>query len=275
MSSNRLFVANKPSGVTSNRFLASIKRKYGVKKAGYSGTLDPFAKGALIVAFGQYTKLFRFLKKTPKRYRATLWLGASSPTLDIEKVEKVSQIMPFAPDSLDIIEKDMLGEHRYLPPKYSAKKIGGKRAYDLARAGEEFEMNALTSRVYDFKILHYCHPFLSFDITISEGGYVRSMGEIIAKRFGFDGALSALCRISEGDFVYDGEKKIQAFDFIDAQENSYLGDINDIKLGKKLKASDFSCSRDGRYKLKVEDTLSIIQIDGQEVEYLLNKVTLC
>ena len=86
---NRLFVAYKPSFVSSNRFLSSVKKRYKVKKAGFSGTLDPFAKGVLIVAFGQYTKLFRYLKKSPKRYRATLWIGAKSPTLDIEKVTRI------------------------------------------------------------------------------------------------------------------------------------------------------------------------------------------
>ena len=99
---NRLFVAYKPSNISSNFFLSRIKRTYGVKGAGFSGTLDPFAKGVLIIAFGQFTKLFRFLKKAPKRYRATLWLGAYSPTLDIEKVERVTQMMPFAPISVEI-----------------------------------------------------------------------------------------------------------------------------------------------------------------------------
>ncbi|HHD83732.1 MAG TPA: tRNA pseudouridine(55) synthase TruB, partial [Campylobacteraceae bacterium] len=77
--SDRLFVAYKPAGIGSNRFLSQIKRRYGIKKAGFSGTLDPFAQGVLIIAFGKYTKLFRFLKKAPKTYRATLWLGAGSP----------------------------------------------------------------------------------------------------------------------------------------------------------------------------------------------------
>jgi len=138
---NRLFVANKPKGISSNFFLKKIKRRYGVKKAGFSGTLDPFASGVLIIAFGQFTKLFRFLNKAPKRYIATLWIGASSPTLDIEKIENVKGIAPFSMDSINIIAKSFLGEIKYLPPRYSAKRINGKRAYDLARDGEEFELN--------------------------------------------------------------------------------------------------------------------------------------
>ena len=117
MSKNLLFVARKPSFIGSNRFLSQIKRKYGVKKAGFSGTLDPFACGTLIIAFGQYTKLFRFLKKSPKRYRATLWLGASSPTLDIEKIEKIEDVPSFDRDQILDVVSSFCGKVTYHPPK--------------------------------------------------------------------------------------------------------------------------------------------------------------
>ena len=83
---NRLFVVNKPINQGSNYYLRSIKRKYKIKKAGFSGTLDPFACGCLIVAFGKYTQLFQFLAKTPKTYRTTIWMGASSDSDDNEIV---------------------------------------------------------------------------------------------------------------------------------------------------------------------------------------------
>jgi tRNA pseudouridine55 synthase len=272
---NRLFVTYKPQGLSSNRFLGQIKRKYGVKKAGFSGTLDPFAEGVLIVAFGQFTKLFRFLKKTKKSYRATLWIGASSPTLDSEKIQKVQSIMPFAPSSLDIIASSMTGEIEYLPPKYCAKRVDGQRAYKLAREDKEFELNKIKSTIYDFKILHYMHPFLTFEITISEGGYIRSIGEIIAKRFGFDGALTYLERLSEGDFVYEDEKELNPLEFIDIQDNEYLGDMSDIELGRKLVVSDFKNTHEGLYKIINKDELSLLEIQNGEVEYILNKVKLC
>ena len=274
---NRLFVTNKPTGISSNRFLGRIKRKYGVKKAGFSGTLDPFAKGALIVAFGQYTKLFRFLNKKKKAYRATLWLGATSPTLDIEKVEKVVEMIPFADYSLKIIEDSMKGEIEYLPPKYCAKKVDGKRAYALARENKEFELNAIKSTIYDFKILHYMHPFLTFEITISEGGYIRSMGQIIANKFGFDGCLSALERLSEGEFVYENEKALNPLDFINIENNEYLGDIEDIELGRKIYVDNFKNKDAGLYKIVLDDELSLVEITQGEkrVQYILNKVKLC
>lgn len=270
---NRLFVAYKPSGVVSNHFLGRIKRRYNDKKAGFSGTLDPFAQGVLIIAFGQFTKLFRFFKKAPKRYRATLWIGASSPTLDREKIENVTTMAPFHPDSIAIIMKNLIGEMTYLPPKYSAKKVDGKRAYTLARNEEEFSLKAITSTVYDCTLVHYVHPFLTFEISISEGGYVRSMGAIIAQKLGFDGCLSALERLCEGAFVYENEKALNPLDYIDLPHNQYLKDAEDILLGRKLQREDFKVQEKGLYQLVIEDKLSVIQIDD-DVDYVLNSISL-
>ncbi|MBE0492180.1 MAG: tRNA pseudouridine(55) synthase TruB [Sulfurospirillum sp.] len=272
---NRLFVACKPQGISSNRFLGQIKRKYGVKKAGFSGTLDPFAQGVLIIAFGQFTKLFRFLNKKKKSYKATLWLGASSPTLDSEKIECIQEILPFAQDSLDIIAKSLQGEITYLPPKYCAKKVDGTRAYKLARNDVDFALQKITSTIFDCKILHYMHPFLTFEITISEGGYIRSIGQIIAQKFGFDGALTYLERLSEGNFVYEDEKPLNPLDFLEIKDNVYKADMQDIKLGRKLNAQDFTCSEDGFYKIVSHDELAIVQIEDFSVQYILNKVKLC
>ncbi len=272
---NRLFVANKPKNISSNFFLKKIKRRYGVKKAGFSGTLDPFASGVLIVAFGQFTKLFRFLDLTPKRYRATLWIGANSPTLDIEKVQSIKCLAPFSMDSINITAKSFIGDIEYLPPKYSAKRVDGKRAYDLARDGLEFELKKIKSTIYEFEVLHYCHPFLTFEISISEGGYVRSIGAMFAKKLGFEGALSSLERLSEGAFVYTGESSLNPLEFLSMEENKYLGDISDIEFGKKLDKHKFKNQKNGIYKFIDENFLAIIEIKDDEVNYLLNKVKLC
>ena len=86
---NKLFVVNKPMFISSNFYLNRFKRAYKNKKAGFSGTLDPFAKGCLIVAFGQYAKLFKYLEKTPKVYKAVIWLGVTSESLDIERIQDI------------------------------------------------------------------------------------------------------------------------------------------------------------------------------------------
>jgi tRNA pseudouridine55 synthase len=272
---NRLFVTYKPAGIGSNRYLSHIKREFQVKKAGFSGTLDPFAKGVLIVAFGQYTKLFQFLKKSPKKYRATLWLGAYSDSLDIEKVTKIDLIKKIDLKDIKKALSSLKGDITYLPPKYSAKKIDGKRAYDLARGDVEFELKSITSTIYDINFLHYTHPFLTFDITISEGGYIRSIAQIITKKLNCIGTLSALERLSEGDFIYDDKRELNPLEYLDLKENFYLKDVEDILLGKKLKVTDFKERKDGDYFINLDTMMAVITIESDKVTYRLNGVKLC
>jgi tRNA pseudouridine55 synthase len=270
---HKLFVAYKPTGLSSNQFLGRIKRRYNTRKAGYSGTLDPFAKGALIVALGNHTRLFRFLKKTPKRYRATLWIGAHSDTLDIEAVHKIDTLDEISEADIKEVMHSLQGELTYLPPKFCAKKINGQRAYDLARRGEEVILNEITSTIHDIKFLHYCHPFITFEATVSEGTYIRSLGEIIAQKLNVSGGiLTALERLNEGQFSYNNEITCDIKTSLDMDENFYLGDKNNIFYGKKLDINDFKVQDNAKYWIDCGDTISIIEILENEVNYLLNKV---
>jgi len=272
---NRLFVAYKPSGISSNQLLGRLKRAYGVKKAGYSGTLDPFAKGVLIIAFGNHGRLFRFLNKTPKRYRATLWLGAYSPTLDIEKIETIETVAPLPHEEIQTILDSMVGELTYLPPKYSAKRINGRRAYEFAREGKEVDLREITSTVYDLTLLHYCHPFVTFEATVSEGSYIRSLGEMIAAHLGVNGALTALERLNEGQFVYENEKELDIKTSLSIPKNRYNGTLQTILLGQPLAREDFEICENGTYWIDNGDTISILEITSDGVRYILNKVEAC
>lgn len=272
---NRLFVVYKPPNIGSNRYLSQIKRRYNIKKAGFSGTLDPFAKGVLIVAFGQFTKLFQFLKKAPKSYRATLWLGAKSETFDIEKVSSVTQLPAFDPIMIENILTSLKGDITYLPPKYSAKKIAGKKAYELAREDKEVDLKSITSHISAINLLHYYHPFITFEITISEGGYIRSMGQIIAEKLGTFGALSSLERLHEGDFIFEGEKTLNPLQYLNLKENFYLKNREDLLLGRKVSLEDFQIQEEGDYFLNLDTMLSIITINNNSVTYRLNGVKLC
>ena len=273
---NKLFVAYKPSGMSSNQCLGRLKRKYKNKKAGFSGTLDPFAKGVLIVAFGGHTRLFRFLDKAPKSYRATLWLGAHSETLDIEKVDRIDELPELDEAKLNEVLKSLEGELEYLPPKYSAKKIDGKRAYDLAREGKDVEMRPVTSTIYDVTLLHYRHPFATFEATVSEGTYIRSLGKIVCERLGLEGgALSALERLSEGQFRYNNEQAVDIRSCLNIPRNRYNGDPQKIFYGQPLELADFECQKEGTYWIDNGGTISIIEIGDGAVKYVLNKVELC
>nr|WP_281950330.1 tRNA pseudouridine(55) synthase TruB [Nitrosophilus kaiyonis] len=269
-----LFVAYKPPFISSNRFLNQIKKRYKVKKAGFSGTLDPFAKGVLIIAFGSYTKLFRFLKKTPKIYRATLWLGAKSKTLDIENIISVDNILPVNLEKIFNVLDSLKGEITYTPPLFSAKKIEGKRAYQLARENQEIKLNKVKSTIYHIKLLNYSHPFLTFEAEVSEGTYIRSIGEIIAQKLGTFGALSSLERIKEGKFIYENEKPLNPIEYLNTKENFTKIDKNLIKSGKKLKIDDLKIKEDGIYHLVFDDFFTIIEIKNRKVKYILNDIPL-
>jgi len=270
---NRLFVAYKPTGVSSNHFLSSLKRKYKTKKAGFTGTLDPFAKGVLIVGFGSYTKLFRFLNKTPKSYRATLWLGAKSDSLDTEMIEYVDILDTFSDEKVKDIVESLEGVLEYEPPIFSAKRIDGQRAYDLARAGKEFTLNKINSTIHDIKLISYCHPFVTFEASVSEGTYIRSLGRIIASRLGVEfGSLSALERLNEGQFFYDDEIALDIKKSLNIEQNFYHGDSDNLKYGRVLALEDLDIKKDGYYWLENDKAISIVNIKDDVVKYELGRI---
>jgi tRNA pseudouridine55 synthase len=253
---NRLFVVNKPIFRTSNGYMGYVKRKYNTKKVGFSGTLDPFATGCLIVATGQYTKLFQYLDKTPKSYKATLWLGANSPSLDIEKIDSIKEVVPFPEEKIEEVLLSLKGELTYYPPKFCAKKINGKRAYELARAGEEVELKTITSTIYDIKLIKY----------------IRSLGSLVADKLGVDGTLSSLHRIHEGQFYFDDEKALNPFTHLALPSNVYTGEEEYMELGKKLSVEYFETKEDGVYLIETSNFFSIIEILDKTVKYRFNRI---
>jgi len=270
---NRLFVAYKPSGIGSNKYLYTLKNKYQNKKAGFAGTLDPFAKGVLLVGFGSHTKLFRFLNKTPKRYRATLWLGAKSDTLDIEMIEEIATLDEFTFNRVQEAVHSLQGELEYEPPIFSAKRINGQRAYDLARAGEEVKLNKIHSTIYDINLIHYAHPFVTFEASVSEGTYIRSLGRMIAQNLGVEnGSLSMLERLNEGQFKYENEKALDIKKSLNIKQNYYLGDSDNVRFGRVLALKDLQVQDDGTYWLDNGDNISIITIQNATVKYELGRI---
>lgn len=271
---NRLFVAYKPVNISSNAFLHTLKKKYKVQKAGYSGTLDPFAKGVLIVAFGAYTRLFRFLSKTPKIYEATLWLGAKSLSFDDKNITQVATLPPFEFKNLEQITHQMLGELTFTPPAFSAKRVEGKRAYQFAAKGEQVELKECVMQIYGCEILHYAHPFLTLCLSVSEGAYVRSYCEIFAQKLGINATLSALTRLKEGKFVYENEKSLNVLDFLNLEKNE-LKDSTKLENGTKIALNELKIQKNGEFFVECKEFFSIISVKNDEVKYILNKVAKC
>lgn len=269
---NKLIVVNKPLFISSNFYLTKIKKKYKNKKAGFSGTLDPFAKGCLIVAFGQYSKLFKYLKKTPKTYKAVVWLGAQSESFDIEKVISIDLVEKINEEDIKSQLNSLVGELEYIPPKFSAKKIDGVRAYELARQGHEVELDKCKMNIYNTKFISYRHPFITFETSVSEGSYIRSFAQILLEKLGTVGTLSYLERINEGAFFYENEKDLNPLDYIDLPINNYFGTVEWLNTGKKISIDYLEIKENGKYLIITDIFFSIIEIEEGDVKYLLNKV---
>ncbi len=272
-----LVAAYKPPFVSSNAYLGRLKRHFGIKKGGYLGTLDPFAQGVLVVGFGSYTRLFPYLQKTPKVYRATLWLGADSASLDIENITSIECVKEQSLAHIGEILHSLQGTLSYTPPKFSARHINGKRAYELARQGEDFTLPHTQMTIYDIKLLHYTHPFLHFEVSVSEGAYVRSIGEKIAQNLGVKGVLSHLERVSEGKMYVSqaqGLKILNPIEFLPYKRLHNMQNFyDDMCCGKKILLKN---TEKGKYIVCFEDFFSIIEVlsDGS-VEYIVNRIGLC
>lgn len=285
---NALLVATyKPPFISSNAYLSSLKRQFNIKKAGYLGTLDPFARGVLVVGFGSYTRLFPYLLKTPKTYRATLWLGAKSASLDIERIESISLVQERDVQEIKDVLDSMRGRITYTPPIFSAKHIGGKRAYELAREGRAVHLAQVQMEIFDIELLSFTHPFIHFEVSVSEGAYVRSIGEMIAHKLQVHGALSSLERVSEGEMSVSQNEGIRILNPLDylpftkltfAQIQALSPQISatlasDIFQGKKITLKNI---QKGKYIVCFEDFFSIIEVfaDGS-IDYILNRIALC
>jgi tRNA pseudouridine55 synthase len=167
-SSDGILLCDKPAGVTSHDVVAGVRRRYGkAVKVGHAGTLDPFATGLLLVLLGRATRVQRFLRALPKRYETVARLGWTSTTGDPE-----GEVAPGRAPSLEPLPTGVV---RQRPPAYSAVKIGGKRAYALARAGEEVEVPEREVFVSSFELLWREGERAAFAIECSSGTYVRSL----------------------------------------------------------------------------------------------------
>lgn len=213
---DKLLLIDKPAGWTSFDVVAKIRsavsREKGVRiKVGHTGTLDPFATGLLIVLLGEATRKQDKYMKLNKEYEATLKLGYASSTGDPEGViEKIKDDNFKAIDKSQIskVLKGFIGEITQTPPRYSAIKIDGQRAYKLAREGKDFEIKPRLIRIDKIEIRSFSYPALKLRISCSSGTYIRTLAEDIGKALGCNAYLTALRRTKIGDFSVDSAKTV-------------------------------------------------------------------
>ena len=203
-----MILIDKSAGISSFGVVAKIRgflrNEFGHKvKVGHTGTLDPFATGLLILLSGKMTKRSNDFLKLDKEYVADLKLGFKSSTGDPEgEIEKVDDRVPDTKEIEDILQT-FIGEIEQIPPKYSAIKINGQRAYKLARKGVDFEVPMRKIRIYNIEVLKYEYPRLAIRCRVSSGTYIRTLAEDIGLKLGVGAYLTALRRTKIGEYSVD------------------------------------------------------------------------
>ncbi|MEI0487852.1 tRNA pseudouridine(55) synthase TruB [Brachyspira pulli] len=219
-------ILNKPIGITSFDAIKKTKQvlreKENIieKRIGHVGTLDPFANGVLILAFGRYTKLFFLFDDLPKEYIAVGVFGESRDTDDIEGniIKKSNKNNELTFDELkNIIETNFKGNILQKPPIYSAKKINGKRAYDLARENKSFELKSVNVCINNIELLEYNYPYFKIKTSVSKGTYIRSIIRDIGEITENLAYTKELSRISIGNYNIN-----MAYNIEDLNSNSIL-----------------------------------------------------
>jgi len=214
MTEDGMILVDKPAGITSFGVVARVRRQLtqqlGKKaKVGHTGTLDPFATGLMIIVTGKECRNAGNYSKLDKEYEATFALGFNSTTGDPEgELTAVSDIQP-TKEAVEAALKRFTGEITQRPPIFSAIKINGRRAYDLARKGEVVEMPLRQVTVFSLELIEYTYPEVKIRVHVSSGTYIRTLAEDIGKVLGTGAYCSELRRTKVGEWSVVGSTEIQ------------------------------------------------------------------
>jgi tRNA pseudouridine55 synthase len=238
---NGILIIDKPAGITSHDVVSRLRRILKTKSIGHTGTLDPFATGVLVMLVGKATRLARFLDKDVKEYEATVRFGFETDTGDVtgnRKVQsskfQVQSIEEFSIEDVENVLPEFRGEILQTPPMYSAKKVKGRKLYELARQGIEIERKAVEVNIYKLEILSkeferstedFELETLNFELRVacSAGTYIRTLAEDIGKKISVGAHLAALRRTRAGNF--DLAKAVSLEKLEEIAENEKLGEI--------------------------------------------------
>ncbi len=228
---------NKPAGWTSQDVCSKLRHVLNIKKIGHTGTLDPMATGVLPVCVGKATRIIEYYDKDTKSYHASMKLGITTDTLDITgKILETAGYSKVSEKDVREAFKAYTGHVMQIPPKYSALKIDGRRAYDLAREGKAFEISPREIIIYDNSVtkIDLVSGEIEFDVSCSKGTYIRTICDDIGRELGCGAAMTALTRTASGYFRIEDSYTIE--EIIEAEDpmNTMLipADITLEKLGK-------------------------------------------
>jgi tRNA pseudouridine55 synthase len=192
---------HKAQGMTSHDVVAKVRRGLKIKKVGHAGTLDPMATGVLVICLGGATRLSEYVMQSTKRYSARVHLGATTDTYDAEgQVQLIRDAAHITRADVESAIAPFLGDIQQIPPMYSAIKQGGRKLYDLARAGDIVERKPRAVRNDALEIMDWSPPEFTLDVTCSAGTYIRSLAYDLGEMLGVGAHLSGLIRLASGGF---------------------------------------------------------------------------
>jgi tRNA pseudouridine55 synthase len=197
-----VLVVDKPVGMTSHDVVQAIRNGTGIRRAGHTGTLDPRASGVLVILVGPAVRLSEYVSASDKRYQAVIRLGASTDTYDADGRFTQQSNIPINVTEQQFEEtlKQFVGEIEQTPPPYSAVKVQGRRAYDMARQGEEVDLAPRKITVHHLEVLEWAPPEVVVDVHCSSGTYVRSLANDMGNALGCGAYLVGLRRTKSGRF---------------------------------------------------------------------------
>ena len=198
-----ILVVDKPVGMTSHDVVQAIRTGTGIRRAGHTGTLDPRASGVLVILIGPAVRLSEYVSASDKRYQAIIRLGASTDTFDADGRFTQRQDVPInvTEQQFETELKKFIGRIEQTPPPYSAVKVQGRKAYEMAREGEEVDLEPRKIQVYNLDLLEWAPPEAVIDVYCSSGTYVRSLAHDLGEKLGCGAHLVGLRRTKSGRFT--------------------------------------------------------------------------
>jgi tRNA pseudouridine55 synthase len=196
-----VLVVDKPVGLTSHDVVQIIRKGTNIRRAGHTGTLDPRASGVLVVLIGPAVRLSEYVSASDKRYQAVMALGASTDTYDADGTVTSTSSVEVTEKQFEEALTTFVGEIEQVPPPYSAVKVKGKKAYEMAREGEEVDLAPRKIKVYSLELLEWAPPEVVVDVYCSSGTYVRSLAHDLGEKLGCGAHLVGLRRTKSGRFT--------------------------------------------------------------------------
>jgi len=197
-----VLVIDKPVGLTSHEVVQVVRKGSKIRRAGHTGTLDPRASGVLVVLVGPAVRLSEYVSASDKRYQAVIQLGETTDTYDADgRVIKSAPVDHITEEDFERVLQKFVGRIEQVPPPYSAVKVKGRKAYDMARQGEEVDLEPRVIEVYSLELLEWDPPEAVIDVYCSSGTYVRSLAHDLGEALGVGAHLIGLRRTKSGRFT--------------------------------------------------------------------------